>query len=206
MMLLICGVIVIFLAGVQIWKFMLAGTLGAACLPILWHLLYDYQKNRILVFLNPESDPMRSGYHVMQSKIALGSGGFLGKGYMQGSQAHLNFLPEKQTDFIFTMFCEEFGMLGALVLITFYAIIIMHCYTIAIRSRSSFAKLMTIGLVSILFFYMFINMAMDMGLVPVVGVPLPLVSYGGTSMLTVLFSLGLIFSARIFHDTRLGSA
>lgn len=204
MMLLLCGVIVIFLAGVQVWKFVLTGILALSSLPILWNFLYDYQKKRILVFLNPELDPTHSGYHIMQSKIALGSGGFWGKGFMQGTQAHLNFLPEKQTDFIFTMFCEEFGMFGALVLLSLYAILIIYCYSIALRSRSSFARLLTVGLTSILFFYMCINTAMVMGLAPVVGIPLPLVSYGGTSMLTVLFSLGLIFSARLYHDARLG--
>lgn len=204
MLLIFAGVTVFFLAGVQLWKFFAVMGLSVASFPVLWTYLHDYQKKRILVFLNPESDPTHSGYHVMQSKIALGSGGFWGKGFMQGSQSHLNFLPEKQTDFIFTMFCEEFGTIGAIVLLTLYTLLIIYCFSVALKSRNSFARLMALALTMIFFFYITINMAMVMGLAPVVGIPLPLVSYGGTSMLTVLFSFGLIFSTRLYHDVRFG--
>ncbi len=205
MLLIFAGLSIFFLAGVQIWKFLVVGGLALGSSPILWNFLHDYQKKRILVFLDPELDPTHAGYHVLQSKIALGSGGFWGKGFMQGSQAHLNFLPEKQTDFIFTMFCEEFGMAGALVLLALYMLLIIYCFSVSLKSRSSFARLMVLALTMIFFFYIFINIAMVMGLVPAVGVPLPLVSYGGTSMLTVLLSFGLIFSTRLYHDVRFGT-
>lgn len=205
MLFIFAGTSILFLSGVQIWKFLMVGSVAAISFPILWTFLHDYQKRRILVFLDPELDPAKSGYHVTQSKIALGSGGFWGKGFMQGTQAHLNFLPEKQTDFIFTMFCEEWGMVGAIVLLILYGLLIGYCFSVALRSRSTFASLLTLGLTMIFFFYIFINIAMVMGLAPVVGVPLPLMSYGGTSMLTVLLSFGLIFSARLYHDVRFGS-
>jgi rod shape determining protein RodA len=201
-MLCISGVIIVFLSGVQIWKFFVAGGIVLASLPLLWNKLHAYQQKRILVFLNPELDPSHSGYHVLQSKIALGSGGLLGKGYMQGTQSHLNFLPEKQTDFIFTMFSEEWGMVGATVLIILYAMTVFYGYQIALSSRNRFVSLLSLGVISIFFFYMFINISMVMGLVPVVGVPLPLVSYGGTSMITVLFSFGLMLSGKIFSGQR----
>lgn len=205
MLLIFASVVIFFLAGVPLWKFFAVGLSACLSMPIMWHFLHDYQKNRILVFFNPELDLTHAGYHLMQSKIALGSGGFWGKGYMQGSQSHLNFLPEKQTDFIFTMFCEEFGMIGAIVLLILYFLLIGYCFSVALKSRSSFARLMVLALTSLFFFYAFINIAMVMGLAPVVGIPLPLVSYGGTSMLTVLFSFGLIFSARLYHDVRFGN-
>lgn len=204
MMLLFSGVVIVFLSGVQIWKFLVSGGIICASLPILWHQLHEYQQKRILVFLNPDLDPRHAGYHVTQSKIALGSGGFWGKGFMEGTQAHLSFLPEKQTDFIFTMFCEEFGMAGALFLLTLYTILMVRFYLIAFAARHSFARLMSAGLASVFFFYIFVNTGMVMGILPVVGVPLPLMSYGGTSMMTVLFSVGLILSARTTVDQRFG--
>ena len=204
MILLVSGTALFFVAGVRIWKFVVAGASVLAAIPILWNSLYSYQQKRILIFLNPESDPMNTGYHVMQSKIALGSGGLWGKGFLQGTQSHLNFLPEKQTDFIFTMFCEEFGLIGAIVLLFLYGIIIIYNFSVALSSRTQFGRLVGIGLTTTFFLYAFINMAMVMGLLPVVGIPLPLISYGGTAMITLLFSQGLIFSVALHNDVRVG--
>lgn len=205
LLLILSGGTIFFLAGMRLWKILavLAGV-GAA-IPFLWHFLHDYQKNRVMIFLNPELDPLGAGYHIMQSKIAFGSGGFLGKGFMHGSQSHLDFLPEKQTDFIFTMFSEEFGMLGGIILIGLYCILFLYGYKVALSSRSAFARFVAIGITTILFLYVFINMSMVMGLVPVVGVPLPLVSFGGTSMLTILMGLGLLFCCDVNRYVRLTS-
>jgi rod shape determining protein RodA len=167
-----------------------------ASIPILWKFLHEYQKKRVLIFLNPESDPTHSGYHIIQSKIALGSGGMWGKGYLAGTQSHLDFLPEKQTDFIFTMFCEEFGMFGALVLIILYMILVIYNMNIALNARGMFARLTAASLSVTFFMYVFINMAMVMGLLPVVGIPLPLFSYGGTAMLTLLISQGVLLAVQ----------
>jgi rod shape determining protein RodA len=169
-------------------------------IPVAWQFLREYQKKRVLIFLNPEDDPLGAGYHITQSKIALGSGGLFGKGYMSGTQSRLNFLPEKQTDFIFTMYAEEWGMMGGLVLLVLYAMLIAFGYAIALRCRSQFGRLMAHGITTTFFLYFFINIAMVMGLVPVVGVPLPLISYGGTAMLSLLFGWGLVMSAYIHRD------
>jgi rod shape determining protein RodA len=203
-MLTLTGGMLFLLAGVRLWKFavVLAGV--GAMLPIAWGFLRDYQKQRVLTFMNPESDPLGSGYHIMQSKIALGSGGIFGKGFLEGSQTHLNFLPEKQTDFIFTALAEEWGIVGGLTLLALYTLIIVYGYAIALRSRSQFGRLLALGLTSMFFLYVFINIAMVMGLLPVVGVPLPLVSYGGTSMLTLLFSFGLIMGVYVHRDLAVG--
>ena len=203
-MLTLTGAALFFLAGVRIWKFLVVGAAGLAALPVLWHFLREYQKQRILTFLNPENDPLGSGYHILQSKIALGSGGLFGRGYLEGSQSHLNFLPEKQTDFIFTMLAEEFGLVGGLTLLTLYILVICYGYAIALRSRSQFSRLLALGLVTMFSLYVFINVGMVMGLLPVVGVPLPLVSYGGTSMLSLLFSFGLIMGTYIHRDITIG--
>ena len=204
MMLVLAGGAMFFLAGVRWWKFaiVIAGAAGGA--PIAWRFLRDYQKNRILNFINPENDPLGAGYHSLQSKIAIGSGGLFGKGYMQGSQAHLSFLPEKHTDFIFTMLAEEWGLMGGLVLLTLYTCVFVYGYAIAFRCRSQFGRLLALGITTNFFLYVFINTAMVMGLVPVVGVPLPLISYGGTAMLTVMFGFGLLMSVYIHRDTRIG--
>ena len=202
--LILSGGTLFFVTGVKWWVFGVVGASVLAAVPVLWTLLHDYQKKRILTFLSPESDPSNSGYHVIQSKIALGSGGFWGKGYMQGTQSHLNFLPEKQTDFIFTLLTEEFGFIGGVVLLCLYAILIVYGYVVALRSRNHFGRLVALGITSIIFLYMFINVAMVTGFLPVVGVPLPLISYGGTAMLTLLMGLGLIFSVSIYHDVRIG--
>jgi rod shape determining protein RodA len=203
MMLMLCSGGIFFLAGVRIWKFLLVLAGGAAMVPIAWGFLRDYQKNRIYTFLNPENDSLGAGYHIMQSKIALGSGGMWGKGFMLGTQSHLNFLPEKQTDFIFTMFAEEFGMAGGLVLLSLYTLIFAYGFAIGLRCRNHFGRLLALGVTVNVFLYVFINTAMVMGLIPVVGVPLPLISYGGTAMLTVMFGFGLLISAYIHRDIRI---
>jgi len=195
-----------FLAGVRIWKFLTLVGLGMAAVPIAWQFMRGYQKQRILTFLNPESDPLGSGYHITQSKIALGSGGVFGKGFLEGSQSHLNFLPEKQTDFIFTMLAEEFGMVGGLALIGLYVLVIAYGFAIAIRARNQFGRLVALGVTTTLFLYLFINVAMVMGLIPVVGVPLPMISYGGTAMLTIMLGLGMVLGVSVHRDVRIGRA
>jgi rod shape determining protein RodA len=176
---------------------------AAAAVPVAWQFLRDYQKQRVFTFLNPESDPLGAGYHILQSKIALGAGGMFGKGLLEGSQSHLNFLPEKQTDFIFTMLAEEFGLLGGVALLVLYALVILYGFAIALRARNQYGRLLTIGLTANLFLYVFINIAMVMGLIPVVGVPLPLVSYGGTAMLAIMISFGLMISVYVHRDIRI---
>jgi rod shape determining protein RodA len=195
--------VLFFAAGVRLWKFGVVAALGAGAVPVAWQFLHDYQKQRVLTFLNPESDPLGAGYHILQSKIALGAGGMFGKGLLEGSQSHLNFLPEKQTDFIFTMLAEEFGLIGGVALLVLYAIVILYGFAIALRARNQYGRLLAIGLTANLFLYVFINIAMVMGLIPVVGVPLPLVSYGGTAMLAIMISFGLVISVYIHRDVRI---
>jgi rod shape determining protein RodA len=195
------GVVMLWLAGARVWQFMVVGGAAMAAVPVGWQFLHGYQKQRLLTFLNPEIDPLGAGYHIMQSKIALGSGGMFGKGFLSGTQSHLNFLPEKQTDFIFTMLAEEFGLVGGTGLVALYALLIGYCIFIAFHCRSQFARLLAMGLVANFFLYVFINIAMVMGLVPVVGVPLPLVSNGGTALLTVLIGFGLVMSCWIHRAT-----
>jgi rod shape determining protein RodA len=203
MLLLMSSGAVFFFAGVRAWKFLVGIAAAGASLPIAWGFLHEYQQKRVLTFLNPEEDPLGAGYHIMQSKIALGSGGFTGKGFMQGTQSHLSFLPEKQTDFIFTMLAEEHGLIGALVLLALYILVIAYGYAIALRSRSQFGRLLAGGLTTMLFLYVFINIAMVSGLVPVVGVPLPLVSYGGTAMMTLQVGLGLLIGVYVHRDVEI---
>lgn len=198
--LIMMGGAVFFVAGVRLWKFCIVLAATGAAVPIVWSTLRSYQQKRILTFLDPESDPLGAGYHILQSKIALGSGGLFGKGFMQGSQSHLNFLPEKQTDFIFTMMAEEFGMVGGLVLLGLYILIMIYGFAIGLRSRSHFGRLLALGLTSMLFLYVFINIAMVMGLIPVVGVPLPLISYGGTAMLTLMIGFGFLINVYVHRD------
>ena len=202
MLLMVAGA-VFFAAGVMLWKFGVLLALGVAAVPIGWNFLHEYQRLRVLTFLTPENDPQGSGYHILQSKIALGSGGMFGKGFMEGTQSHLNFLPEKQTDFIFTMLAEEWGMVGGLVLLGLYALILAYGFAIALRSRNHFGRILAVGLTANFFLYVFINIAMVMGLIPVVGVPLPLISYGGTALLTVMLSLGLIMCVYVHRDRRI---
>ncbi|MQA65426.1 MAG: rod shape-determining protein RodA [Alphaproteobacteria bacterium] len=204
LMLLMITATMFFLAGVRLWKFGVALGAVVAVVPVAWHFLKDYQKNRILTFLDPETDPLGAGYHILQSKIALGSGGMFGKGFMQGSQSHLNFLPEKQTDFIFTMLAEELGLVGGLTLLVLYALVLVYGFSIAIRAQSHFGRLLALGVTVTFFLYVFINIAMVMGLVPVVGVPLPLISYGGTSMLTLLIGFGILIGVNVHRDMVIG--
>ena len=202
-MLLAAGAILCFLGGVRLWLFAAAALGGATAAPVAWSFLRDYQKTRLYTFLEPDTDPLGAGYHIMQSKIALGSGGLFGKGFLLGTQSHLSFLPEKQTDFIFTMFAEEFGLVGGLVLLALYVLVIGYAFAIALRSRSQFGRLLGLGIAANFFLYAFINTAMVMGLIPVVGVPLPLISYGGTAMVTVMLGFGLLMNIGIHRDVRL---
>lgn len=204
LMLLFTTVAIFFAVGVQIWKFVLVGAGALSIMPIAWHFLHDYQKNRVLTFLNPERDPLGAGYHIIQSKIALGSGGVFGKGFMNGTQSHLNFLPEKHTDFIFTMLSEEFGMIGGVFIIILNMLILVYSYSFALRSANYFGKLVAIGLATNYFLYVFINTAMVLGLIPVVGVPLPLISYGGTVMLSIMASFGIILCVSINRNIQIG--
>ncbi|MCA1939668.1 MAG: rod shape-determining protein RodA [Caenispirillum bisanense] len=196
--------VIFFMAGVRLWKFAVVLAAGVGAVPIAWGFLRDYQKNRVLTFLNPENDPLGTGYHILQSKIALGSGGVFGKGFLQGTQSHLNFLPERQTDFIFTMMAEEFGMAGGLVLLALYLVVLIYGFAIAVRCRHQFGRLVAIGVTTTFFLYVFINIAMVMGLIPVVGVPLPLISYGGTAMLTLLIAMGCLMSVHVHRDVQIG--
>ena len=204
MLLLMSSGALFFFTGVRIWKFLLAMAAGIGALPIAWGFLHEYQRKRVLTFLNPEEDPLGSGYHILQSKIALGSGGIFGKGLLHGTQSQLNFLPEKHTDFVFTMLAEELGMAGCLFLLVLYALVLVLCLGIALRCASQFGRLVAVGISATFFCYAFINMAMVMGLIPVVGVPLPLVSYGGTAMTTLLLGFGLLLSASVHRDVRIG--
>ncbi|MFD2166047.1 rod shape-determining protein RodA [Thalassotalea euphylliae] len=189
------GIFVIFLAGAS-WK--LIGTcvgLASAFTPIFWmFLMKDYQKQRVLTFLNPEQDPLGSGYHIIQSKIAIGSGGLHGKGWLQGTQSQLEFLPERHTDFIFSVFSEEFGLIGVVLLLLVYLGIVMRGLWIAINAQQAFTKLLAGSLTLTFFVYVFVNIGMVSGLLPVVGVPLPLVSYGGTSMVTLMAGFGILMA------------
>ncbi len=202
MLMMVAGAI-FFVAGVRLWKFAIVIAGGLAAIPVAWQFLHGYQRERILTFLDPSRDPLGAGYHITQSTIALGSGGLFGRGFGQGTQSHLNFLPERQTDFIFTMLAEEFGLIGGLTLIGLFGLLIAAGSIIGLRSYSQFGRLLAIGLATNLFLYVFINIAMVTGRIPVVGVPLPLISYGGTAMLTVMVSVGLILSVSIHRDQRI---
>ncbi len=204
LMLVFCGGAIFFVVGVQLWKFAIVGIAGLISMPVAWHFLHEYQQERVLTFLDPERDPLGTGYHIIQSKIALGSGGVFGKGFLNGTQSHLNFLPEKHTDFIFTMLSEEFGMVGALIILFINFLILAYSLSFALRSASYFGKLLAIGLSVNYFLYVFINIAMVLGLIPVVGIPLALISYGGTVILSVMASFGLILCVSINRNINLG--
>lgn len=191
-----------FLAGVSYWMFGLVLGAVAGAMPVLWSLMHDYQRKRVLTFLDPESDPLGAGYHITQSKIAIGSGGVTGKGFLQGTQSALDFLPEKQTDFIFTLYTEEWGLMGGLFLMFLFMLVIGYGYVMAFGSQSQFGRLLSLGLVFNFSMYAIINMGMVMGLLPVVGIPLPLVSYGGTAMLALMGGFGLLMSAYVHRDVR----
>lgn len=188
------GVVIVFLSGVPMRLFAAAGGLFAGALPIVWALMHDYQRNRVLIFLNPESDPLGTGYHITQSKIAIGSGGVLGKGLLQGTQSHLNYLPEGHTDFVFATMAEEWGLIGGVFIIGAFLLLFRWGMRVASRAPSRFGQLTAAGLTATIFFYVAINLMMVMGLAPVVGIPLPLVSFGGTAMLTVMLCIGILMS------------
>lgn len=189
------GILVLFMAGVKMWKFISVGLITAIAIPFVWHfLLHDYQKKRIFTFLDPSHDPLGSGYNIIQSKIAIGSGGIFGKGFLEGTQGQLDFLPEKQTDFIFTMLSEELGFIGGTFTILLYGAVIAICINIAMKTKHQFGRLFIIGIVNIFFIHMFINIGMVMGLLPVVGAPLPFVSYGGTIMGAMMIGFGMVLN------------
>lgn len=188
------GIGVIILAGLRWRTLLLFLVLGFAVAPVLWHHLHDYQRDRVLTFLTPERDPLGAGYHIIQSKIAIGSGGVFGKGWLQGTQSHLQFLPEHATDFIFAVCGEELGLIGGLLLIILYITLILRGFYISLKAQDTFSRLLS-GSISLTFFFsMFINIGMVTGILPVVGLPLPLVSYGGTSMVTLIAGFGLLMS------------
>ena len=188
------GIVVVFLAGVPLRLFGGAAVLVAAALPIVWSQMHDYQRNRVLIFLNPESDPLKTGYHITQSKIAIGSGGIFGKGFLHGTQSHLDYLPEGHTDFVFATMAEEWGLLGGLFVIVMFLLLCRWGLRVADRAPTRFGRLTAAGLTMTIFFYVAINLMMVMGLAPVVGIPLPLVSFGGTAMLTVMLCVGILMS------------
>jgi rod shape determining protein RodA len=188
------GVLVVLLAGLQLRYILGLGAVVAGAVPILWHYLHDYQRQRVLTFLNPQEDPLGAGYHTIQSQIAIGSGGVFGKGYMNGSQAQLEFLPERSTDFIFAVIGEEWGLVGLAVLTGLYLLVIARGLYIAMQAQDTFTRLVAGALTLLFAVYMFVNAGMVAGLLPVVGVPLPLVSYGGTSMVTLMAGFGILMS------------
>ena len=194
LLVLTAGVLALFFGGLRWgWILLAAGAAAASAVP-LWYKLHDYQRKRLLTFLDPERDPLGAGYHITQSKIAIGSGGLFGKGWLMGTQAKLDFLPEAHTDFIFAVYSEELGLVGVLVLLSLYTAIVARCLVIAMRGQDTFQRLLAGSLGLTFFIYVFINCGMVMGLVPVVGVPLPLVSYGGTSMVSLFASFGILMS------------
>jgi len=204
LMLILAGATVMFVAGVSYWYFGAVLALGGAAVAGVflgrgtwWQFLHDYQYRRIDTFLDPTADPLGAGYNIIQAKIALGSGGWAGKGFMQGTQSRLNFLPEKHTDFIFTTLAEEFGFVGAFSLLVLYALILGFCLFAALQNRDRFSSLLVIGVAANFFFYIAVNLSMVMGMAPVVGVPLPLLSYGGSAMLMILAGFGLVQSAHV---------
>jgi len=198
------GVSLLFLAGLSWWWIVPAVTAVTGAVPVAWRFfLHDYQKQRVMTFLNPESDALGAGWNITQAKIAIGSGGLTGKGFLQGSQSRLNFLPEKHSDFIVTNFGEEFGFVGCVALLLLFAIVIGYGIQIAMSSRSQFGRLVAMGIVLNFFFYILINGAMVMGLIPVVGIPMPLISYGGSAMLTVMLGFGILMSIHVHRQVEI---
>jgi rod shape determining protein RodA len=191
MMVLLGGAALLFVAGVRLWMFLGAAIAAVGCLPFAWSFMHEYQRKRVLTFLDPDRDPLGAGYHITQSKIAIGSGGLFGKGFLKGTQSALNFLPEKQTDFIFTTFVEEWGMVGACVLLALFVLVLLWGFSIAMRSQHHFGRLVALGVTSMMFLYVFINTSMVMGLLPVVGVPLP-----------VMFACGLLIGVNVYRDAQ----
>jgi rod shape determining protein RodA len=195
------GLTLMFLGGLPLRWFVIPGVAGLASLPLLYNLLHDYQKRRVMIFLDPEADPLGAGYHITQSKIAIGSGGLTGKGFLKGSQSHLQYLPEQQTDFVFATMAEEWGLMGGVALLVAYGIVLNWGIRVGLDARTLFARLLAAGLSMTIFFYVLINTMMVMGLAPVVGIPFPLVSYGGSAMMTVMIALGIIMG--VYRQRRL---
>ena len=193
----ISGMAVIWMAGFRMKYFLYSFIIFICLVPVAISFLKPYQKSRILTFFNPERDPLGAGYQIIQSKIAVGSGGIFGKGFLQGSQSYLDYLPEKHTDFIFTLFSEEFGFAGSIVLLLIYVLIIQRITLIGIRAKDNFAKLYCFGFATSFFVYVAVNMSMVLGLVPIVGAPLPIMSYGGSAMLSMMIGLGIVMSCKI---------
>ena len=198
------GLAVIWLTGFRLKYFLFSSIVFICSMPVVIAFLEPYQKARILTFLNPERDPLGAGYQIIQSKIAIGSGGIFGKGYLQGSQSYLDYLPEKHTDFIFTLFSEEFGFTGSLFLLIIYALIIYRIIIIGMQVRNNFAKLYCFGFAASFFTYVAVNMSMVLGLLPIVGAPLPILSYGGSSMLSMMIGLGVVMSCKIYNQEEAG--
>lgn len=206
-LLLVMGSAMLFWgAGVPAWLFGSGIAAAAGAMPIAWHFLHDYQKQRVLTFMSPESDPQDTGYNIIQSKIAFGSGGIFGKGFLNGTQSQLSFLPEKHTDFIFVVLAEEFGLVGAIILLSCYAGVIAYGISIALSSRNQFGRLVALGISGMIFLYVAVNIAMITGLIPVVGIPLPLVSNGGTAMLTMMIGMGLVLCVAVHREVRLSKS
>ena len=199
---LLLGVFILFLVGISLWKFILGIIVSISSIPFLLKFIKPYQKDRIISFLNPETDPLGQGYQLMQSKIALGSGGATGKGFLQGTQSYLEYLPEKQTDFIFTLIGEEFGFFGTIFIIFLFILLIAVCYFISIKSFHTFGRILAVGVASNIFIYVFMNIAMVSGLMPVVGIPLPLISYGGSVMLSIMISIGLALNVELNYNLK----
>ena len=199
------GVIIIWLAGLNIKYFVYSALLLIVSLPFAVSLLKPYQKSRILTFFNPDRDPLGAGYQIIQSKIAIGSGGFFGKGFLKGTQSYLEFLPEKHTDFIFTLFSEEFGFIGSIILLLLYILLIYRIISIGFYSKSFFSKLFCFGFASAIFLYIFVNISMVLGLLPIVGAPLPIMSYGGSSMLSFMLGLSIVMSCKIYSQDQISN-
>jgi rod shape determining protein RodA len=197
LMFLFIGGVMVFCAGLQLWLIASVFPITVFLAPILWRGLEDYQQRRILAFLKPELDPFGSGYHIIQSKIAIGSGGLWGKGLFQGTQSELRFLPEQHTDFIFSVIAEQFGLVGCLLFLVLYTLLILRGFEIAYETDDTFGALIVVGVITMIAFYVLVNVGMTTGLLPVVGVPLPFVSYGGSSMLTMWIGVGLILNVRM---------
>ncbi|MCL5668801.1 MAG: rod shape-determining protein RodA [Gammaproteobacteria bacterium] len=188
------GLFVLLLSGIRWWIIGGSALLASAAAPVLWHFLHDYQRKRLLIFLNPESDPLGSGYHIIQSTIAIGSGGFSGKGWLNGTQSYLDFIPERTTDFVFAVYSEEFGLIGALLLLALFIAVTARGLYIALRAPDHFTRLLAGSLTLSFSLYIFVNISMVSGLMPVVGVPLPLISYGGTALVTLMTSFGMLMA------------
>ena len=202
-LLLLASAAIFFVSGVRWWKFALVLALVACVAPVAWHHLHDYQKARLMTFMEPDADPLGAGYNIIQSKIALGSGGLFGKGFGKGTQSQLQFLPEKHTDFIFVVLAEEFGMVGAMGLLLLYFLLLAYGTIIALTCHNQFGRLAAFGLTTSFFLYVFVNVAMVTGTIPVVGIPLPLVSYGGTAMMTLMIGCGLLLSISVHREVRI---